>query len=395
MNDFKGKFITFILTILIICVFIVTTVFYCDLFGIIEIPEKYSLAQLFNEKLGIETPYKENENSTNIDKTIYEKTTSQDENVTVVSTPAKPTDLEEGSFQENPVEDNKNDESVSDWYYSQLDEYGKKIYDEMSNHKDDLKSGTYIINFGKDFDELLKREDGSEILNNAFQLSVNSFMFDHPEVFYIDITKLYLLTQTTTRAFSKTYEVSIGPNNGTYLSDEFLAVNVNNYITEVEDIKRKVRYSINSTDEYVIVKELHDYLISNMEYEKNITSSNVYNIYGALKQNKAVCEGYAKAFKYLLDSFDIPNVIAVGTGRNSTGEIERHAWNYIKLKDEWYGVDVTWDDPIIIGNGRVTNDIKYKYFLKGSNKFFEDHFEDGEIVDSFTFLYPNLSVLDY
>ena len=76
--------------------------------------------------------------------------------------------------------------------------------------------------------------------------------------------------------------------------------------------------------------------------------------------------------------------------------MESHAWNCIQLGDVWYQVDVTWDDPIIIGNGKLTNKSKYKYFLKGTKTFEVDHtihrqFTDGGKI----FNYPNLSASDY
>lgn len=58
-----------------------------------------------------------------------------------------------------------------------------------------------------------------------------------------------------------------------------------------------------------------------------------------------------------------------GTATNSQGETENHAWNYVQLNGIWYAVDCTWDDPIIIGNGKINESIKYQYFLKGSKEF--------------------------
>ena len=70
---------------------------------------------------------------------------------------------------------------------------------------------------------------------------------------------------------------------------------------------------------------------------------------------------------------------------NSTGNRESHAWNDVLIDGKWYAVDVTWDDPIIVGgNGRLTNDLRYNYFLKGSDTFYSSHTEDGFIVSNRT-----------
>lgn len=60
------------------------------------------------------------------------------------------------------------------------------------------------------------------------------------------------------------------------------------------------------------------------------------------------------------------------------------------------GVDTTWDDPIIIGNGELDNNIKYKYFLKGSEEFFKKHLEEGKFTtEGINFIYPELSKTNY
>ena len=109
---------------------------------------------------------------------------------------------------------------------------------------------------------------------------------------------------------------------------------------------------------------VHDYLIDNAEYDQTLAKPNIRNIYGTLIEKSCVCEGYAEAFKYLLDALDIPCVIVSGTATNSQGETENHAWNYVQLNGIWYAVDCTWDDPIIIGNGKINESIKYQYFFK-------------------------------
>lgn len=76
---------------------------------------------------------------------------------------------------------------------------------------------------------------------------------------------------------------------------------------------------------------------------------------------------------------------------------EPHAWNYVKMEDDnWYAVDTTWDDPIIIGGGSVFGVNKHKYFLKGSNDFFQTHVEDGDVSGKGqVFEYPTISTTNY
>ena len=75
--------------------------------------------------------------------------------------------------------------------------------------------------------------------------------------------------------------------------------------------------------------------------------------------------------------------------------MENHAWNYVRLNGNWYAMDVTWDDPIIVGNGYISKSVNYKYYLKGSNEFFTNHTEDGKIVGDANFKYPTLCPANY
>ena len=113
-------------------------------------------------------------------------------------------------------------------------------------------------------------------------------------------------------------------------------------------------------------------------------------------QHESVCEGYAKACQYLLDSAGIENIIVTGTATNNNGETENHAWNYVKINDAWYALDVTWDDPIIIGGGNLSDEMRYQYFLKGSNTMNKNHYVSNKFTDNGKeFNLPKLSPIDY
>jgi transglutaminase/protease-like cytokinesis protein 3 len=147
---------------------------------------------------------------------------------------------------------------------------------------------------------------------------------------------------------------------------------------------------------YNQIKQVHDFLVDYIKYDSESNSEISHSVYGALINKLAVCDGYAKAFKYILDDMGISCVEVCGTGQNSSGATENHAWNDVLINGKWYAVDVTWDDPIIIGgNGRLTDDLRYRYFLKGANDFYQAHQEDGYIVSNGKFEYPVLSNVNY
>lgn len=411
MRRFIENFITFILIFLIIIIFGGTVFFTLDVFGVIHVPEKYSLASLLYSQIEViaagenltDDIIQDDFNSKDKDKDKVNDNNFIIENVTEteeVSADDYKDPLEE--LERLQEEQNLNNYqssqtvNVNNFYYEQLDEYGKIIYDRLYENIDKLKTGTYEADFGTEFNDLLHEENGTEVLNNSFQLAINALTFDNTDLFYIDVTKINLLTEITTRAFSTTYRVKIGGNGQSYLADGFWDEEyVDIALGYVEDIKNNIISKTTGKDRVEQIKIVHDYLVDTVEYDLE-AGSNIYNIYGTLIDKRAVCEGYARAFKYILDDLEIPTVIACGLAKNSAGVTETHAWNYVQLENgQWYAIDVTWDDPVIIGSGIISDSIKYQYFLKGANKFFEDHFEDGNIVGEADFEYPKLSVLDY
>lgn len=87
---------------------------------------------------------------------------------------------------------------------------------------------------------------------------------------------------------------------------------------------------------------IHDYLVVHCQYGFTESSKEyAYRAYGALVQNKAVCNGYTEATALLLSCVGIENQIITGT---ADGEL--HAWNMVCLDGNWYHVDATWDDPL-------------------------------------------------
>lgn len=284
------------------------------------------------------------------------------------------------------------------YYYSQLDSYGKAIYDKLKDNKEQLKTGTYVFEFGTSFNTLLHSEKGEQTLSTAFQSAWNAFSYDECDLFYIDIKKMTLINETRTLGGITTYYVSIGPgNNKNYLQDSFQSTEkiekAQNYINNI--ISQIVKQTRN--DQKIIrVKKVHDWMIDAMEYDESETNVNKYNIYGAIHDKKAVCEGYARSFRYIMEKVGVPCVLVPGTAENSQGKIEAHAWNYVQIEDKWYAVDVTWDDPVITGGGTITDNEKYKFFLKGSEEFFKDHTQSGEFSEnSMTFSFPILSTTNY
>ena len=283
--------------------------------------------------------------------------------------------------------------TVNKYFYNQLNQYSQNMYKALESNKENMKSGNYRINLGSTFTDVLSNSNGQEILGDYYQSAIEAYIYDNPDVFYLNPSKMYLNIETTTRGSKKTYNTFIDcGEDGNYFIDEFSSkAEVENAIQKLEYIKNRI-VSQKTSNTYNNIKMVHDYLVDNISYDSSVSKGNIYNIYGALVNNECVCEGYAKSFKYLLDGLGIESTIVIGKATNSSGISENHAWNYVRVGNNWYAIDCTWDDPIIIGGGYAGSDIKYKYFLKGSSTMNLDHFPSGSFTErGITFEYPSLS----
>ena len=276
------------------------------------------------------------------------------------------------------------------YFYNQLGDREKAMYSQILNNVDSLKKGNEKIVIGSSTDET----------EADFQSCWDAFSMDRPEVFYVDTKKVSLVTSSSASLLGPTkYEFALQPQgSGNYYLDCWSSEEqVQNAINQVEGVANSIiSMSNNYTSRYDKVKFIHDYLIENADYDRDGDINNS-DIYGMLVKNKAVCEGYAKSFKYLLDKIGIPCVVVCGDGYSDDGHSEFHAWNYVLMDDNnWYAVDATWDDPIIIGNGKLSDQTKHRYFLVGSNSFFTGHKEDGDVSGTGqSFKYPVISQNDY
>ncbi len=292
---------------------------------------------------------------------------------------------------------NKN-EYQNKYLYSQLGENGKIIYEKLYENKENLKTGTYTIQFGNAFYDILSQENGSDKLQEEYQTAIEAFTYDNPDVFYIDVTKMYINIETIQKIFSTKYNVYINSaKDPTYLLDGFTSKEqIDQCESQVIAVKNQILNQIAGKNDIEKMRYIHDYLVDTIEYDQKFVEKNIYNIYGALVSKTCVCEGYAKASQYLLNEAGLENIIITGTATNSDGKTENHAWNYVNIDEKWYAIDTTWDDPIIVGGGKLTNTIRYRYFLKGSSTMNKNHFISTKFTSGGQdFEFPKLSITDY
>ena len=281
------------------------------------------------------------------------------------------------------------------FYYKQLNDYSKAIYDAVLENYDKLNAGNGIINIDYDFSALIQNKNEEKKLQTYYGEAINALNLDAPNLFYIDLSKLCLRIEKTTSVLGTQNKVYIdtGENSNYFFGDFKTVIQVEEAINSVETIKDSIANSIQG-ESYSKTKLVHDWIIDSLEYDSK--GINKGTVYGGLIEKKAVCEGYAKTCKYILDSLGVENILVVGTATNSIGNTEDHMWNYVKIDDNWYALDCTWDDPIVEGGGEIGYDIKHRYFLIGSDTISSSHVVKNTISgDGQTFTLPVLNQSSY
>ena len=130
----------------------------------------------------------------------------------------------------------------------------------------------------------------------------------------------------------------------------------------------------NMKSDYEKEKAVHDYIVAHTTYTdaNQITTditNPIYGVDGVLLNNNAVCQGYAETMKLFMDILGIECKIVTGVGK----ENQPHAWNLVKLDNEWYHVDATWNDP----SPDIPGQILYSYFNVTDEMIKEDHIIDS------------------
>jgi len=127
-------------------------------------------------------------------------------------------------------------------------------------------------------------------------------------------------------------------------------------ITEYKALVDNILEDLPNSTRYVQLRYLNKWLTEHNSYASNydpqtspaLVWSPISALRGTTGDSAPVCEGYARALKVLLDKINIPCMLAIGDAKyNPYVTPESHMWNEVKMNDgQWYGVDVTWNDPI-------------------------------------------------
>ena len=227
--------------------------------------------------------------------------------------------------------------------------------------------------------EQLASELYTALKNRETTIQVRDYGFynDKPE----DTQQLLMLYYAVVNDHPDLYYVRTGYKKSYLTSSKLITKISPSYYTDIDDsafqegVQRAKKAVSADMDDLQTAIALHDYIVLNCEYDKERLADKTipavsYGAYGVLVNQIAVCQGYALAYKYLLNEFGINSYIVTSDKMN-------HAWNLVEIDGALYQVDATWDDPTWDKPGQV----RHSYMLQSDEEFQKSYYEHSSHHD--------------
>ncbi len=204
-----------------------------------------------------------------------------------------------------------------------------------------------------------------------------AFDRDHPEVFWLS-GSCSTSYSATIWGSSAGYEMEVVLSLVTKNTKNAFDIRSTNYpdqaaieaaIMQRDSMVNEYLAAVTSKNDYEKLAYFNDVLTKTNEYNTSVDLNNINHdcrecmsaLDGRTGTAGPVCEAYARALKVLCDRSNIDCVLVDGTAGGGG-----HMWNYVKLNDKWYAVDVTWNDPRGGVSGAISGVEGIKWLLVGS-----------------------------
>lgn len=245
-------------------------------------------------------------------------------------------------------------------YYLALDSIEKKIYD-AAYAALSAKENTFVLSG-------ISLTPYCEVCS----YTLTAFINDHPEFFWLNG---YIEYSTYRMSNSDIGNLTITLGVYDYWEDKDLEKAESELNVALDSVVAEANAF---TDDYQKVKFVHDYIIGFNTYDYEAyglgdaidaeTDARVSSAYGALVSGKVMCAGYARAFDLVMHKLGYESIFVSGEADGGA-----HAWNIVLLGEDFYHLDLTWDD---LDGDPV--EIRYNYFCLTDEEISKTHtFDEG------------------
>lgn len=281
--------------------------------------------------------------------------------------------------------------------YESLNDYQKAIYDALIKQIEEVAEGSRThTEFTIYFDEALALENGAEpvlLPQNEFlytQLNAEDAQtaYANFKAEYISFAQLYdallynnpyalywhdkvkggtytsavydVKSQEKIKVKSITVKLIVSENysNGVLTGDKYYDTDsqLTGAVKKAVETASGVVAANADKEDYYKLCAYRDYICEQVSYNRNVTESSPYGnpwqliyVFDGDPSTNVVCEGYAKAFKYLCDlsTFNSPDIVCILMGGRMAGigGSGGHMWNIVRMDDgASYLVDITNSD---------------------------------------------------
>ena len=202
---------------------------------------------------------------------------------------------------------------------------------------------------------LLDTNPSTDEFAESYTRAYNALVRDHPELFWIAQSKAqYECKYYLLPSFGGKYKVvlTLSDTSGQQtVNEDGLTIYQQEQIRMEEAADALLAQVDFTQSDAGIALQLHDLLIDNAWYNMDAGEYDyAHTAYGALVEDSegnpggALCDGYALAYEYLLQKAGLTCIVVSGYAGPSESDTEKHAWNLVRLDEDWYEVDATWDD---------------------------------------------------
>ena len=256
------------------------------------------------------------------------------------------------------------EENTEKYYYRQLPEEQKQVYREIL---EGVRNHT---------EEIYVHDTDADETNQIFR----KLMKDQPDIFWCDGT-----ATATTHKGTESYTV-LKPKYF-YTAKESQTMQ-----TEITQVAAKWLAGLDAdADEYQKILYVYEKIVDEVDYDESAPDNQ--NIYSIFVNRQSVCAGYSKATQYLLEQLGV--FCTYVTGKTTEGG--NHAWNLVKIGENYYYVDTTWSSSGFVPEEDSIQDFSYTYLCCTAQTLERSHVPDDNLTlpeckdDSYNYYKQNQS----